>query len=155
MPLAFSHSRHKYISLKPVIIIVVCDNVYSLNCHQGLSPAWQIQSARLCFQGVLSFHHFALCPLLALTRAGEQSPMQYVSRVQYAVAVSDVGASLSVSHIRRWAPQLQKGVVGRLWPVLLQDGGGGMRSSKQASTAMNPFGIVRPTHPASGFEGRL
>ena len=78
--------------------------------------------------------------------------MQYVSRVQYAVAVSDigaslsvlcpvfcvlcpvrdVGASLSVSHIRRWAPQLQKGVVGRLWPVLLQDGGGGMRSSKQA-----------------------
>ena len=98
--------------------------------------------------------------------------MQYVSRVQYAVAVSDVGASLgvlcpvscvqyavgaslSVSHIRRWAPQLQKGVVGRLWPVLLQDGGGGMRSSKQASTAMNPFGIVRPTHPASGFEGRL
>ena len=140
--------------MKPVII-VVCDNVYSLNCHQGSSPAWQIPSARLCFQGVLSFHHFALCPLLALTRAGGQSPMQCVSCVQYAVAVSDVGASLSVSHIRRWAPQLQKGVVGRLWPVLLQDGGGGMRSSKQASTAMNPFGIVRPTHPASGFEGRL
>ena len=98
--------------------------------------------------GVLDFHYcphktvFTGCtelpPFCAVCVSSNKGwwtePNVYVSRPVRGPAPVLEQVSVCWSHIRRWAPQLQKGVVGRLWPVLLQDGGGGMRSSKQART---------------------